>query len=248
MTDETGATIDRRAYEAFGVQVSELGADPLPYRFAGEPVDAVTRSAYHRARWMDPRLGRFLSVDPVDASQQAIGKYQPYGYGAGNPVTNVDPTGKVTMVDVMVSVAAAGITFANVRGTYRLWRGSAVQQPLTSEEFLRMSGEDLYSLALSWVPLVWTERSDALDAKARTYMYYYLDMFKSSHDPATSALGSLQMWRERSYENSQIPPRLRQSTTFMLLPPLGKVPGGLYGRSGRQACTTLLRRCGAASV
>src|SRR5262249_41043400 len=52
ITDESGAVVDTRGYEAFGTKNVEAGSDPLAYGFAGEPVDSTTHFAYHRARWM----------------------------------------------------------------------------------------------------------------------------------------------------------------------------------------------------
>ena len=66
ITDEAGAVTDSRTYSAFGELISKTGTDALPYQFAGEPFDADVGFSYHRARWMDPRVGRFASRDPFD--------------------------------------------------------------------------------------------------------------------------------------------------------------------------------------
>jgi RHS repeat-associated protein len=65
LTDETGNVVDTRAYEAFGTKNVEAGSDPLAYGFAGEPFESNSKLAYHRARWMDARVGRFGSPDPT---------------------------------------------------------------------------------------------------------------------------------------------------------------------------------------
>jgi RHS repeat-associated protein len=70
LTDETGTTVDTRAYEAFGTKNVEAGNDPLAYGFAGEPFEPTSLLAYHRARWMDARVGRFAGMDPVDWRRQ----------------------------------------------------------------------------------------------------------------------------------------------------------------------------------
>jgi RHS repeat-associated protein len=63
LTDESGVTTDAKSYEAFGGVVTTAGTDPLPYGFAGEAYDGTSGLAYHRARWMDARVGRFLGMD-----------------------------------------------------------------------------------------------------------------------------------------------------------------------------------------
>jgi RHS repeat-associated protein len=49
---------------AFGELLAHTGSDPQPYAFTGEPLDPNSGWQYHRARWMDPRTGRFVSEDP----------------------------------------------------------------------------------------------------------------------------------------------------------------------------------------
>ena len=43
---------------------------------------------YLRARYYDPAIGQFLTVDPEVATTLS-----PHGYVAGNPLNNVDPRG-----------------------------------------------------------------------------------------------------------------------------------------------------------
>jgi len=46
---------------------------------------------YMRARWYEPRTGRFLSEDPEGLN----GGINRYVFGANDPVNNYDPTGRV---------------------------------------------------------------------------------------------------------------------------------------------------------
>ncbi|MBI2566322.1 MAG: RHS repeat-associated core domain-containing protein [Candidatus Schekmanbacteria bacterium] len=93
LTGEGGAATDRYAFEAFGELLAHDGADPQPYRFAGEPYDAGAGFAYHRARWMDPTSARFTSPDPVWGEADRPITLHPYLYGGGNPASNTGPTG-----------------------------------------------------------------------------------------------------------------------------------------------------------
>jgi RHS repeat-associated protein len=94
LTDETGTTIDTRAYEAFGTKTTEAGNDPLTYGFAGEPFEGTSKLAYHRARWMDARVGRFEGMDPDDGRLLHPLSLHRYIYAAADPLDNVDPTGR----------------------------------------------------------------------------------------------------------------------------------------------------------
>jgi RHS repeat-associated protein len=56
--------------------------------FLGQVEDGTTGLSYLNNRYLDPTLGRFVSVDPiVDVTRDA------YGYGNNNPITRSDPTG-----------------------------------------------------------------------------------------------------------------------------------------------------------
>lgn len=59
----------------------------LLYNGAGQRADGATGLDYYQARYYDPVAGQFISAD-----SQAAGLNR-YGYVAGNPETNTDPTG-----------------------------------------------------------------------------------------------------------------------------------------------------------
>lgn len=79
-------------YEPYGADAADsrsaTGYDlsANPFRFAGEYRDAESGLYYLRARWYLPELQTFTARDPVDAMHR-------YGYGGGNPIGNVDPSG-----------------------------------------------------------------------------------------------------------------------------------------------------------
>ena len=58
LPDEAGMVTDGYTYDAFGTLLAHSGTDPQPYAFTGEPYDPNIGFQYHRARWMDPRVGR----------------------------------------------------------------------------------------------------------------------------------------------------------------------------------------------
>ena len=93
LTDETGTTTDTRGYEAFGTKNTEAGNDPLTYGFAGEPFQADSMLAYHRARWMDARVGRFAGMDRAEGDNQRPMTLHRYIYGSNQPTIMVDPSG-----------------------------------------------------------------------------------------------------------------------------------------------------------
>ena len=59
----------------------------VPYAFTGEPYDQNIGLQYHRARWMDVRLGRFVGMDPWRGTVGNPLTLHRYGYAWPNPVT-----------------------------------------------------------------------------------------------------------------------------------------------------------------
>jgi RHS repeat-associated protein len=77
-----------------------LAAELAPVVMADYPCEAALGGAdptgprkYYRARYYDPRLGRFLSEDPIRF--QSSDDLNLYTYVANDPVDFVDPTGEI---------------------------------------------------------------------------------------------------------------------------------------------------------
>ncbi|MEZ4909206.1 MAG: RHS repeat-associated core domain-containing protein [Saprospiraceae bacterium] len=79
-------------YTAFGEAFADWRTETYdtPYRFTGKEQDSETGLYYYGARYYDPRLGRFLSVDPL---AEKYGAWSPYAYTFDNPLKFNDPTG-----------------------------------------------------------------------------------------------------------------------------------------------------------
>jgi RHS repeat-associated protein len=65
-----------------------------PYTYTSREYDAETGMYFYRARYYDPKAGRFVTKDPIGF---VGGDVNLYGYVLNNPVRGVDPLGlKVT--------------------------------------------------------------------------------------------------------------------------------------------------------
>jgi RHS repeat-associated protein len=82
-TDASGGVTLTRRYDAFGNL--EVGATTNGFAFTGREWDSETGLYYHRARYYDPKLGRFISEDPINSGS--------YRYAGNNPALFSDPTG-----------------------------------------------------------------------------------------------------------------------------------------------------------
>jgi RHS repeat-associated protein len=87
MTNSTGAVTLSRDYDPFGNPL--VGAATAGYAFTGREWDPETNLYYYRARYYDPKQGRFLNEDPIGFG----GGVNFYAYVGDNPVNWTDPDG-----------------------------------------------------------------------------------------------------------------------------------------------------------
>jgi RHS repeat-associated protein len=104
---------------AFGELISHVGTDPQPYAFAGEPLDPNSGFQYHRARWMDPRVGRFVGMDPFEGRAFDPPSLHRYLCVADDPANKVDPSGRdfnlgtvLTVLGVISVLATVALDYA----------------------------------------------------------------------------------------------------------------------------------------
>ncbi|MFH0949026.1 MAG: RHS repeat-associated core domain-containing protein [Candidatus Aenigmatarchaeota archaeon] len=88
-TSESAEQIMKYDNAPFGSTVTETGYSSAlsSYKFTGKEQD-VSGLYYYGARYYNPDIGRFVSVDPVYNPAES-----PYAYAANNPVKFVDPSG-----------------------------------------------------------------------------------------------------------------------------------------------------------
>jgi RHS repeat-associated protein len=116
----TSATASVTCYVPFGTPYGASGTEKVKY--AGEILDASTGLYYVFARYMDPNLGRFLSLDPKPGELNEPQSFNRHVYCLNNPLRIVDPTGEwgfklpkislKTIVKVAIIVVAVAATVA----------------------------------------------------------------------------------------------------------------------------------------
>ena len=91
-SDSAGQTIGTASYSPYGEFGGATTAPPQqsPFGYTGRQFDVETGLYQYRARYYSPRLGQFLSVDPVGTADDP----NLYLYVGGDPANNTDPTGK----------------------------------------------------------------------------------------------------------------------------------------------------------
>ena len=104
LTDSVGVVTDSNYYTAFGEDLYASGSTPHDFKYVGEQLDGNSGFYYNRARWMDPKVGRFESVDPFDGDPQASMTLHRYLYASASPIVYVDPTGEAFFADLVVGL------------------------------------------------------------------------------------------------------------------------------------------------
>jgi RHS repeat-associated protein len=126
----TGSVVRRFDYDAYG-HSSTLEADFTPgayeydfeYRYAGYRWDYETHLLQVRNRWYHPRLGRWVSRDPIGYDGGTLNLYE---YVGGRPITHSDPSGKrIYCIGLSAFVAA----WLGVSGSALLCRDNCKNAP-----------------------------------------------------------------------------------------------------------------------
>ena len=100
LTDKDGKEIEKYIYNAFGKMTIydeednklEESQFDNPYSFTGREHDSETGLHYHRARYYNPELARWISEDPIEFNS---GDMNLYRYVENNPLSWVDPDGLI---------------------------------------------------------------------------------------------------------------------------------------------------------
>ena len=118
----------------FGVP---LASDPLvPLGAFGYVADPATGLLASPTRLYDPRLGRFLSPDPVGGAPDRPHTLNRYAYAASNPTRYCDPTGGEAVLAVIGAFAAAA-AFGAAEAANEAISG----QPLDTKKILISAGK-----------------------------------------------------------------------------------------------------------
>ncbi|MFI8522457.1 RHS repeat-associated core domain-containing protein [Streptomyces sp. NPDC085481] len=92
-----GTTVQAsRAYDPFGKTTATTGTNPALGYQSGWTDDA-TGEVNMAARWYQPGTGNFTSRDTWQLEPTPSAQTNRYGYGSANPLSNVDPTGHMSL-------------------------------------------------------------------------------------------------------------------------------------------------------
>lgn len=131
-------------YDAFGGLLSSTGSTQQDFGLHGEWMDATTGLVYMRARWFDPRIGRFLTRDTIPAEPGDFVNSNPYAFPGQDPVNLTDPSGHYATV---ITEAFGGAEMRPLRARLSaladpMGRGAGVEGP--GDGFARASGLEAF--------------------------------------------------------------------------------------------------------
>jgi len=97
VANSSGAMIQKTHYYPFGMAFAEsTDQGKQPYKYNGKEFDQMHGlNLYdYSARYMEPALGRFTTVDPLAEKYYSV---SPYVYCANSPINAIDPEGKLVI-------------------------------------------------------------------------------------------------------------------------------------------------------
>ncbi|MDF4004459.1 RHS repeat-associated core domain-containing protein [Luteibacter sp. PPL201] len=120
-TDGAGNVVRSADYRSYGSQA--LGPSEDGPGYTGHVNDTASGLVYMQARYYDPDVGRFLTADPVAPKPGDIYNFNRQAYANNNPVTRMDPDGRVTCDDHSCTLEATTIAG---RGLEYIYVGTVV--------------------------------------------------------------------------------------------------------------------------
>jgi RHS repeat-associated protein len=100
LTNAAGDVQERYDYDAYGQpSIMDANWDPQsspvgnPYMFTGQRYDSESSLYDYRNRYLEPKVGRFLTRDPLGAWGDPMNLGNDYSYVGNNPASYVDPLG-----------------------------------------------------------------------------------------------------------------------------------------------------------
>ncbi len=94
---DTTAVAFRRTYRPYGETLGQTGSHTESRGWIDQRNDTETGLTYLHARYFDPKLGTYLSPDPLHPTKPGVGLNR-FAYGFGNPVNGADRSGLMYVI------------------------------------------------------------------------------------------------------------------------------------------------------
>jgi RHS repeat-associated protein len=134
---------ERRSYDAFGARRNPVWGAPNPASFSskakpgftGHEGDDELGLVNMKGRIYDPKVGRFLTPDPIVSMPHFGQSWNPYSYVLNSPLAYVDPSGFSVVVaeEAPPTSLGEGEAWPPVAGSIRLGRVQGGRRPRGAE-------------------------------------------------------------------------------------------------------------------
>lgn len=114
---EEADIISEHHYYPFGMEIQgewSLSIGDDRYRYNGKELNEELGLYDYGARWYDPAIGRWTSVDPM---ADKMASWSPYNYTFNNPIKLIDPDGTVPQDIIIKQSTTNGVTTIDITVT-----------------------------------------------------------------------------------------------------------------------------------
>ena len=186
LTDHLETVTDTYTYDAWGELLASTGSTPNNYLYTGEQYDPNVGFYYLRARYYNPSLGRFHTMDTHPGIEYEPLTLHKYLYAGASPTLFVDPSGMIFVAgfsELLLSLNNASF----YRGTSAQGARVALRQVLFGRppKDLGLVGEGVLDLALQGVFDTIINNPNGFDSKSNfgTAAHHDLELKIASFKP-----------------------------------------------------------------
>lgn len=130
-TNSSGTLLWRERYYPYGERLktdTAAAASTNRVWYTQHVEDNDAGLIYFGARWYNPQIGRFMSMDPVGVDLNNVHSFNRYAYANNNPYKYTDPDGRLPFLIPLIWGANAAWTAYNTYSTYQSEGAGAAAQ------------------------------------------------------------------------------------------------------------------------
>ena len=264
ITNSSGSLAYSHDYYPFGQEATNAYADQERMKYTGHERDLrdTTKTTddldYMHARYYNPNIARFLSVDPGrDVDPNIPQAWNLYAYVRGNPASTADPTGRWVALDPNASRSALGLVTKVLVQLAMRPSGRAMLSDLAGSAFgVGFSGGPLEVNRRAWndyrsgrdarfafgQTMRWIDHGTALGAKVTLDLDAIKGPGQRGHDPSGRTTVGHELDHVRDLMLGCSTATIRQADTTGMAEGVGQVVSGQQPDIGESAARQLVEQ------